>query len=756
MNHSLRAALLLAGTSMIAASPAHAEGGDESGDKPVILVTATKSAQARDIQEVPLAVNAYDAENLEALKMRTVSDLSRAVPGVSLDQVGTFRGVANWSIRGLGINSSIASIDPAVGTFVDGIYLGINPGASLDSFDLDGIEVLRGPQGTLYGRNVTGGAVLVNTADPGHEWEFKVRGSGEAPVDGGRGSPSMTMSAVASGPIADGLAFRLGAYHNFDGGWFRNQFDGASFGQAETMVLRGGLLWDKGPLRVVGKLEYLKTTGDGAPGQNHGLFARDSFGLSLDHPGFIDIKSWFATLRVDYELGSGTLTNVFGWRDFRQFSSNDIDSTPEFLFHSDTGLTQDQWSNELRWSGDLADGFTLTAGGYAFQQDISYDEDRRLPTFTPLTFYGGGRQQHEVYGLFGQGDWTFAPDLTLTAGIRWSRETKEADVTFVRTRPECSVIDGTCPVTGTNPLIPGEANGFSDKHSWSNWSPRIGLSWQAAPGVLAYGSWTRGHRSGGYNLRITQPAAFLANAALEGTPAFGAERVDSTELGLKLQTNDGRGTLNLAGYYTDVGGMQREVSQSSGGSGLAQSVYNTADAEIWGAEAEANYAITPRFVVTANAGYINADYTAIFHDISGDGVIDAADKALALPRVPKWTYGIGATYNLPLGDVASLVTSVRFQHRDRYAYTDNNFGWVGASDWLDADITWNLPVKGWSLSVYGRNLLDEVQFGGDTQIPFGGALSDGNNRPFDPAPAAGTFSPLVKGRTLGVEVAAEF
>src|SRR5690606_34908109 len=126
-----------------------------------------------------------------------------------------------------------------------------------------------------------------------------------------RGSPSMTMSAVASGPIADGLAFRIGAYHNYDGGWFRNDFNGASFGEAETTILRGGLLWESGPLRVVGKLEYLKTTGDGAPGQNHGLFHRDSFDLSLDHTGFIRAKSWFATLRADYDLGGGTLTNIF-------------------------------------------------------------------------------------------------------------------------------------------------------------------------------------------------------------------------------------------------------------------------------------------------------------------------------------------------------------------------------------------------------------------------------------------------------------
>jgi len=760
MLQSVRVALLLGSAGVLAAFPAHAETAPEPDERltlnPIILVTGTKSATAQDVQDVPLAINAFDAASLDALKVRTISDLSRMVPGVSLDQVGTFRGVANWSIRGIGINSSIASIDPAVGTFVDGVYLGINPGSSLDSFDLDRVEVLRGPQGTLYGRNVTGGAVLVNTADPTHDWQFTVRGGAETPVDGGRGSPSMTMSAVASGPIADGLAFRVGAYHNYDGGWFRNRFNGNSLGEAETTILRGGLLWDDGPLRVVGKLEYLKTTGDGAPGQNHGLFARDTFDLSIDHEGFFRAKSWFATLRADYELGSGTITNIFGWRDFRQFTSNDIDSSPQFLFHSKTGLTQEQWSNELRWAGEVAEGVSLTVGGYAFQQDVAYDEDRQLPTVTSNMFYGGGRQKHEVYGAFAQGEWRFAADLTLTAGIRWSDESKDADVTFVRTRPECSVTGKTCPIAGTNPLIPGEPNGFSDKHSWSNWTPKIGVSWDVADGVMAYASWTRGYRSGGYNLRITQPAAFLANAALMGTPTFGEERVESYELGVKLQTADGRGTLNLAAYRSDVDDMQREISLSNGGSGLAQSVYNTADARILGGEAEARFAITPNVIASANLGYIDADYTRIFYDISGDGVIGAADLALALPRVPKWTYGFGLTHNLPLGGDASVITSVRFQHRTSYAYTDNNFGWVSESDWLDADVTWNLPVNGWSISLYGRNLLDEVQFGGDTQIPYGGPLSNGVNRPFDPAPAAGTFSPLVKGRTLGVQVAAQF
>jgi iron complex outermembrane recepter protein len=202
--------------------------------------------------------------------------------------------------------------------------------------------------------------------------------------------------------------------------------------------------------------------------------------------------------------------------------------------------------------------------------------------------------------------------------------------------------------------------------------------------------------------------------------------------------------------------MQREINQSSPGSGVAQSIFNTANARISGGEVEGRYALAPNLIVSANAGYIDAKYTAVFYDISGNGSVGPEDYALALPRVPKWTWGIGFTHELSLGGTSRLVTRAAFQHRDQFAYTDSNFGWVPKADNLEASITWYLPVKGWALSLYGKNLLDQVQFGGDTQIPFGaGAYSDGNNRPFDPAPAAGTFSPLNKGRVVGVEVTVE-
>jgi len=131
-----------------------------------ILVTGTKTKDAENVQDVPLAVTAFNAGTLEAFKIRDISGLSFQAPTVSLDDVGTTRGTANFTIRGLGINSSIPSIDPTVGVFVDGVYLGINGGVVFDLFDLESVEILRGPQGVLFGRNVTGGAVVINTGNP--------------------------------------------------------------------------------------------------------------------------------------------------------------------------------------------------------------------------------------------------------------------------------------------------------------------------------------------------------------------------------------------------------------------------------------------------------------------------------------------------------------------------------------------------------------------------------------------------------------
>lgn len=721
-----------------------------------IVVTGTKTQNAENVQDVPLAVTAFNSESLEALKVRDVQSLTYAAPNVSLDQIGTSRGTANFSIRGLGINSSIPSIDPTVGVFVDGVYLGFNGGVVFDLFDLDSVEILRGPQGVLFGRNVTGGAVLINTGNPTDYFTGKVRASVDGPLlDGGRGGPNYTVSGVVSGPLVeDTLLFKLGAYYNKDEGYFTNLFDGSNHGEAETKILRGALEGRFGDLTLTGKLDYFESDGDGPSAQNRGFFSRDTFDFSIDFPGFYANEIWTGSLNAELDIGPGTLTNIFGYRSYEAVTGGDIDGSPVFIFHSDTDTEQEQFSNELRYAIST-DNFDLTIGGFWFDQSIAYTEIRELPTLAPATSYGGGSQDHEVLGAFASGQYYLTDAFSLIAGIRWSREEKDASVTYIRPRPECSVVNGTCPTTGTNPFIPTENNGFTDSNSWTNWSPKVGFQYEFTDSQV-YAHWSRGYRSGGYNFRITAPAAFEAIAAQNGTFSFDEEKVDNYEIGGKFQTADGAFTLNVAAYYTDISNMQREVNQAVN-QGVAQSIFNTADASILGFEAESRMRVSDSLLFTANIGVIEDDYDEILFDISGDGMIDDADLALRLPRVPEVTWGVGFIHELDLG-ASEIVTRANLQYRDEFAYTDNNFGYIQDATNLDFNITWNTPVDGLALSLFGKNMLDEVQAGGDTQLggPFAGPLSNGVNRVFDPVPAAGSFSPLAKGRRMGVEATFEF
>ena len=772
-----RSLALLLSTAAISPFAAHAQDAEPQNQQETsansldaineILVTGTKTKDAENVQDVPLAVTAFNASTLEAFKIRNIAGLSFQAPSVSLDDVGTTRGAANFTIRGVGINSSIPSIDPTVGVFVDGVYLGINGGVVFDLFDLDSVEVLRGPQGVLFGRNVTGGAVVINTGNPTEDFRGKFRAAVDGPaLDGGRGGANYTVSGVISGPIVeDVLLFKVGAYYNKDEGYFRNLASltnpniPENHGQAETKILRGALEARLGGLTLLGKLDYFESDGDGPSAQNRAFFDRNSFDFAIDEPGFYANEIWTGSLTATLDIGPGTLTNVFGWRQYDATTRGDIDATPLFLFHSSTETAQEQFSNELRYAMSF-DSLDLTLGGFWFDQDLAYTENRELRRDLPVNlrppvFYGGGSQNHEVIGVFANAQWEFIDNLSLIAGIRWNQETKDAAVTYVLPRAQCSFVSGPpCP-TGTTPFNPAtETNGFTDRVRFRNLSPKLGLQYEFGDSQV-YGHWSRGYRSGGYNFRITNVAVFNRAFAATGNLFFDEEKVDNYEIGGKFQTADGSFTLNAAAYITKVGNMQREVNLADPGAGVVQNILNTADATITGFEAEARMRVSDSLAFTANIGIIDAEYDEVLFDISGDGVINDTDLALSLPRVPPITVGAGLIHELDLGS-SNILTRINYQYRDEAAYTDDNLGWLNALSNLEANVTWNTPIDGLSLSVYGRNLLDEVQEGGDTQVPFAGPNSTGVRRPFAPNPTAGTFSPLMRGRNVGIEALFEF
>ncbi|MGE6696987.1 TonB-dependent receptor [Hyphomonas sp. NPDC076900] len=720
-----------------------------------VTVTATKKANVEDVQTVAVAMTAYNADTLDALNVTTLESLSYSAPNVSLDDVGTARGTANFAIRGLGVNSSIPSIDPAVGVFIDGVYLGVNNGVVVDMFDLDSIEVLRGPQGLLFGRNTTGGAIVVNTANPTDEFSMKLRSSIESPIDSGRGGPNSNLQAIVSGPLIENvLNGKLGVSYNYDDGYFKNLYNGENHGQLRALTYRGALeFMPTDSLTFLGKLEYTDSRSDGPSGKNHAYYDRDNFDFSINNPGFGDSETIQGSLRTDLDVGfgNGVITNIFGYRKYESTSSSDIDSTPLTLFHSNAEFDQEQYSNELRYAGTF-DKLDLTAGLYYFEQTLDYTEIRFLPTASAAGFYGGGTLDHTVWGAFANIDYSITDKLIGTVGVRYSVEEKDAAVVYIRPRPACSVIEGTCSPDGTNPFIPGEPNGFRDGNEWKNWTPKVGLQYFWNDDVQTYAHYTKGFRSGGYNFRITDYAGFTNIVNQTGSLGFDEEEVDSYEIGFKAQSTDGRVQVNGAAFMTEVGDMQREVNTAAPGAAVVQNIVNTADATIYGLEFDGRIVLTDTLLASFNVGFMDASYDDVFYDLNNDGVVDQDDVNLDLPRVPPITYGFGLMKEFDLGTSGAVVARANYQYRDRIAYTDSNFGWIQDANMVDVNVTWETPVQGLSASLYGKNLLDEVQLGNDTQLPFPGPNSTGLNYSYQALPAGGTFSPMKKGRLLGLEL----
>lgn len=706
-----------------------------------VLVTARKREELA--QDVPLSVTAYGAEQLEALKVRDLSNLSVAMPNVAMDDIATFRTIANFSIRGLGINSSIPSIDPTVGVFVDGVYMGQNAGLVVDLFDIRSIEVLRGPQGTLFGRNVTGGAILINTRRPAEELEFSARAAIDGNPNGDGGLTSYLMGSL-SGPLSDRLAFRLSAYASNDDGWFENLATGDDFGAADTTIIRPVLQWrPNDAVEVFLRWEHLESDGDGPASQNHtnglgipGFFAnfeRDSFDFAIDEPGFYDFENDLVTLEVNWDVGfgDGTFTNIFGWKDYVSTARSDIDAQPVWLFHAPAWNNAEQFSNEFRYNGTFRDA-TVTAGVYWFTNEVEYHERRELLGLATggvapaLTQDGGGDYEVDSLAVFGTVDYVLNDRWTLLAGIRYTMEDKRADIAslvFNVNRP-CNVTEGSCPFD------------FRDKESWDAVSGKLGFTYEMSDDQRLYGHWSRSHRSGGYNLRNT--AVDTVNL---GPGPFDEETVDSFEVGYKSELSGG-GRLNAALFFTQVDDMQREVNRADPIAGVVQVIRNTADAEILGVEFDGVFPLGDRTLLTASVGWIDPQYTRVKFDLNGDGVLDREDKKLGLPRAAEWTYSVGLNHDADLGEWGRLSARVSYAYRDESFYTDSNLGYLLDQNRVDAGLDFHTADGRWVFSLYGRNLLDEVNHGGDTQLPA----------VLGPLPAGGTFSPLGKGRVMGIEV----
>ena len=683
-----------------------------------IVISAQKRGIAEDAQAVPIALTVITNADIEERHVRDLQDLRTASPNVTLTDLGTVQGFASFTIRGLGVNTTIPSMEPAVGIFVDGIYLGMSQGALLDVIDIENIEILRGPQGLLFGRNTTGGAVLINTRRPGGAFAVNGRFNYET-------GPQETASVSVEGPIGERFRAKLTGYYSNDDGWFTNQFDGRSFGVSRTYVVRPTVMWTPSAA-FDSTLIYERGSvrGDGAVGQNPAYL--QGFSISLNHSGYNRLDWESVTLESNWRTLGGVFTNLAGYRTLDQGVSLDVDARPIPGFYISNLLKQHQFSEELRFSGRIFDRVDVTAGLYYFTQSYLYLE-RRVAGLDIFDSTLGGKVDVSNYAAFGQVSYQATPELAFTAGGRFTREKKGVRIaTFIPSTAlsRCDFAAETCIYNFPGPDFPDSPG----KDTWNTFTPKLGFQWQASENAFLYGHWARGVRSGGYNVRS-------ASFTIPPGP-YGHELQDAFELGLKSDWFDNRLIANGTVFYNTIQGMQRDVFLADPIVVSVQVTRNTAHATIKGFEMELAGVVADEWVLSANAGYTDGRYDEIFFDLDG-GVIGDSDLRLAIPRLSPWSYALGLTYthNFP-GDF-TLRFRTDYGYRSAAAATDNNATFLLPIEDLSSGVSLTLPAQHWSFSLYGRNLLNKVAIGVHTPSPasLGG----------------GSYRSLNEGRVIGVE-----
>jgi iron complex outermembrane receptor protein len=473
-------------------------------------------------------------------------------------------------------------------------------------------------------------------------------------------------SVVVSGPLSDNIGGKLAAYYNKDDGWFTNLFNGEDFGKAETMMYRGALDFEfTDTMDLIVRFEHADSDGDGPPAQNDGLYSRDSFDFSINYNGYYD-SSWdqaIAEFTWDVGPGDGQIVNILGRREYSSLTGGDIDASPASIFHSAASTDQDQLSNELRYGASVGNSY-LTMGLYYFTQDISYVEQRDLfgSVFgTPIVRIGGGTQKQDTVAFFANVDVDLTDQITLNLGARYTEDTKDGEVTTILASSDCTV------GVGCNNID------FSESRTWNSLSPKIGVQIEISEYTHTYAFWTKGFRSGGYNLRHT-----AINIPSE---SFDQEVQDSYEIGVKKDFAGGRVRVNVAGYYNTMSDLQRELNLADPAVGVIQLIRNTSDATITGFDFEMSASLSDTLFLKAVYGYVDGGYDEVRFDLNSDGVIDSNDQNLALPRLAPHSYGAELIYSRDTG-IGTFTAQLNGYHRDASAYTDNNFGQLRAADML--------------------------------------------------------------------------
>ncbi|WP_429912851.1 TonB-dependent receptor [Glycocaulis sp.] len=685
-----------------------------SANREVIVVTARRTEES--LQDVPGAVSAFSEAALERIDVTDSTGLQGAVPNLNIVQGRGSSNATNIYIRGIGQPDALQTFDPAVGFYVDDVYFSRIRGTQLDLFDIERIEVLRGPQGTLYGKNTIGGALRVITRRPSQE----TRGQFQV----GLGNYSLWEArASVSGGLAENLAGSVALFGTGRDGFVTNPVTGEDYNDRNASAARVALAWDAAPnfsvdwnadwsrennALVMGQPINTLTTLFGVPifpvptpVPAYDFTATPTPGL----PNSTEMTHWGTALTMNWELSDNlTLRSITAYRELEYEDYIDIDATPLETGDVLVAVDQDQISQEfqLNYEGER---LTVVSGVFYMLENITSHQEAFADDL--LTGPGGFTFLRTIdddletrsWALYANATFALTDRLSITGGVRYTEERKD----YFRTTSTFSDFPG---------LTVDPALAFNIRQTWTDTSPMISLDYRASDNVLVYGRIAMGFKSGGFNGRANNPG--------EQAP-YDPETVTSYELGVKTDWLDNTLRANFTVFYNDYTDFQARVSGlvTDPGTGLPVpqlTVLNAGSLEISGFEAELAWSPVPELLLDAQIGYLDAEYGE-FDDARF--VSFGGSRAFQTPAFsPEWTTRFGAAYDFDLADNGTLRLSGSARYRSRMALAVDNTpvdsnveieGLFQDAYWLyDANAVWTNRNGNYSIGLYGRNLSDEV------------------------------------------------
>ena len=692
-----------------------------------VIVTAQKRAQ--NLQDVPVAVSAVSGEKIEAMGIGRLEELTAYTPGVSNTEAATG---AFLYIRGVGSGGN-KGFEQSVGTYIDGVYYGRDRSSRNGMFDLQMVEILKGPQGILFGKNTIAGAITMTTRGPTAEPEGYVKLGYEVETK------EKVVEAAYGGMLTDTFGARLAVRHAEMDGWMKNTWNGQNIGEEDDIVARLSTLWEPtANLEMTGKLTYSRLRQNEknaqlthcSPDLLEQVAGIDDCRLNSKTTvtaynrydggfGFEELEAWSAGWTINWDIGSHVLTSVTGYTKHTDDMFLDSDYTHLEVLEAVRDEEYESYSQEFRIASTGGGAIEYIAGVYFEKSDMDFTANLGMDLNSRGLPVRDGRakltsQETESQAIFGQLTWHINEAFSATVGGRYSKDEKDASAnnfctfykTFIPTgQPACAL--------GPGFVLKGSRRD-------ENFSPSVILEWRPLDNHMLYAKYSQGYKSGGFDLQTNSP---------EVDPfSFAPEEVDSLEIGSKSTLLNGAMTLNVALFRNEYKDLQ--VSTFDGNIGFL--VGNAAEAISQGAEVDVNWALTNSLRTAFSVSYLDATYdkfataqcTFPQNAATPPGEICVNDlSGKSLQYSPDISAHWNLTWDRVLADNYLLTVATDVIYSDEY-YTANDLDRHFLEDSyykVDARISLESFSSGWELALVARNLNNEKtsHYGDDVPLSPG-------------------------------------